>query len=359
MGRPADDRSRRREAAWRAGAAERGSICCFRRRVPVAVRRSMTSGMDDRSVSSASVGSNCSAARRACGVARRCRERSPRQDCYRCRGTKLWFDETVALGEYDGLLRDWLLAMKDGRGESLALALAELIWQRHVGAARGAAARRGRAGADALAAPLGPRHELRRAPGRTACRAARECRWRPICCAARDTRRRNSACRPRSGRRMCASAFAVRAGYHLREARVLVVDDILTTGSTCSAVGADAQEGWGRVRRRRGRRANAAPLAHVHVTPDDSPTRIRLGTRASKLARWQADWVAARLRRARARGRDRRDHDGGRRASSRGRWPTSVRRACSRRRFSGRCSRARSTSRSTVSRTCRPTWSPD
>jgi predicted amidophosphoribosyltransferase len=29
-------------------------------------------------------------------------------------------------------------------------------------------------------------------------------------------------------------AFSVRAGYHLEKARVLVVDDILTTGATCS-----------------------------------------------------------------------------------------------------------------------------
>ena len=29
-------------------------------------------------------------------------------------------------------------------------------------------------------------------------------------------------------------AFAVRAGYHLRDAHVLLVDDILTTGATCS-----------------------------------------------------------------------------------------------------------------------------
>jgi predicted amidophosphoribosyltransferase len=29
-------------------------------------------------------------------------------------------------------------------------------------------------------------------------------------------------------------AFTVRAGYHLRDAHVLLVDDILTTGATCS-----------------------------------------------------------------------------------------------------------------------------
>jgi predicted amidophosphoribosyltransferase len=29
-------------------------------------------------------------------------------------------------------------------------------------------------------------------------------------------------------------AFSVRGGYHLKEAHVLLVDDILTTGATCS-----------------------------------------------------------------------------------------------------------------------------
>lgn len=50
-----------------------------------------------------------------------------RAPCYRCQETKLWFDATIALGEYEGRLRDWLLAMKDRRSESLALAVGELL----------------------------------------------------------------------------------------------------------------------------------------------------------------------------------------------------------------------------------------
>ena len=47
-----------------------------------------------------------------------------RKDCYRCRGHKLWFEETIAAGLYSGRLRDLLLAMKRAEGDPLSLAKA-------------------------------------------------------------------------------------------------------------------------------------------------------------------------------------------------------------------------------------------
>src|SRR5689334_4065385 len=41
--------------------------------------------------------------------------------CYRCTGRKYWFDQTIALGGYDGTLRDLVLRMKRVEGDSLSL----------------------------------------------------------------------------------------------------------------------------------------------------------------------------------------------------------------------------------------------
>ena len=49
--------------------------------------------------------------------------------CYRCRGRKMWFDATIALGLYDGRLREMLLRMKTPKGDALSLAMGRLIWQ--------------------------------------------------------------------------------------------------------------------------------------------------------------------------------------------------------------------------------------
>src|SRR6476659_1702742 len=46
--------------------------------------------------------------------------------CYRCSGRKLWFDETIALGTYDGALRNIVLRMKNAEGDSLSLTMSRL-----------------------------------------------------------------------------------------------------------------------------------------------------------------------------------------------------------------------------------------
>src|SRR5687767_1275549 len=49
--------------------------------------------------------------------------------CARCRGRKLWFDETIAAGVYSGRLRELLLQMKRVEGDGLSLAIGQLVWQ--------------------------------------------------------------------------------------------------------------------------------------------------------------------------------------------------------------------------------------
>lgn len=165
-----------------------------------------------------------------------------RQRCYLCRGTKIWFDEAVALGEYDGLLRDWLLAMKDGRGELLALALAEMIWQQ--------CRARLEAVLPDVVVPV-PMHWRRRWVRGTnsAVLLAERLAQRLRAPLATDLLRRTRhtppqfSLPPSERPANVRGAFAVRPGYHLREARVLVVDDILTTCSTCSAVARTLKQG--------------------------------------------------------------------------------------------------------------------
>jgi ComF family protein len=159
---------------------------------------------------------------------------SPRPFCPRCAGVKLWFDETIALGEYDGLLRDWLLRMKDASGESLALGVAELIWTEH-------AERLTNSDFDVVVpVPMHWRRRLERSANAAAILAERlaDHLHAPL---AAELLRRTRHTRPQfsvppSQRRAnVRNAFAVRSGYHLNGAHVLLVDDILTTGSTASA----------------------------------------------------------------------------------------------------------------------------
>lgn len=158
----------------------------------------------------------------------------PRERCHVCRGTRLWFDETVALGRYDGLMRDWLLRMKRTNGDALALAVGELVW-RHRGE-RLAALR------PDVVVPV-PMHWRRRlvrganSPVIVAERLAGRLKLPLAAALLRRTRHTPPqfslppSARPANVR----DAFAVEAGYHLQQAHVLLVDDILTTGSTCSA----------------------------------------------------------------------------------------------------------------------------
>ncbi|HEY3393955.1 MAG TPA: ComF family protein, partial [Lacipirellulaceae bacterium] len=153
--------------------------------------------------------------------------------CARCRGRKLWFDETIAAGLYSGRLRELLLRMKRFEGDGLSLAVGQLVWQQ-------CSERLGTAKADVVV-PI-PLHWRRRLAHRTNSAAilgevlAGQLQA-PL--AERLLRRQRhtkpqASVTPTQRWENVRRAFSIRGGYHLKNAHVLLVDDILTTGATCS-----------------------------------------------------------------------------------------------------------------------------
>ncbi len=170
---------------------------------------------------------------------RRCGVRLPEDcampgDCPSCRRYRLQFDAVVPLGIYDGELRRVVLKMKRATGEALAMNMGRLL---------------GRCRAEDLAAlqadclvpiPMFWTRKLQHginSPELLAEFLARDLR---LPCHKRALSRKRNTVRqmelPPSKRfRNLRDAFRLRAGYDLRGARVLLVDDVLTTGATCSA----------------------------------------------------------------------------------------------------------------------------
>jgi predicted amidophosphoribosyltransferase len=153
--------------------------------------------------------------------------------CYRCRGRKIWFDETITAGLYEGLLRRLTLTMKTHAGDAVSLAMGQLLW--HL--------RRERLESRKVdvVAPI-PLHWRRRLVHRTNSAAvlAEVLAARlgvPLADGLLRRRRHTppqSELTPPQRWENVRQAFSMASSYHLRNAHVLVVDDILTTGATCS-----------------------------------------------------------------------------------------------------------------------------
>jgi ComF family protein len=160
-------------------------------------------------------------------------KRTKELGCYRCRGRKMWFDNTIALGHYGGHLRELVLRMKEAAGDAVSLAMGRLMMDR-------SGERLAACHVDVVA-PI-PLHWRRRIAHRTnsaAVLAEVLSAKLGVPRADRLLRRTRSTLRqfdlnPPKRWENVRRAFAVRAGYHLRDAHVLLVDDILTTGATCS-----------------------------------------------------------------------------------------------------------------------------
>lgn len=153
--------------------------------------------------------------------------------CNWCREWRPKFARAFAAGPYEGLLRQMLLRNKADATGVMARTLVDLTWQRCGDAIA-------QLGVDVVAAP--PMHWRRRwrrgvnAQGELAAAVAARLRV-PAAVSMLRLRRevtpQHGLSRP--GRlRNIRGEMALRRGHLLNDAHVLVVDDILTSGATCS-----------------------------------------------------------------------------------------------------------------------------
>lgn len=154
-------------------------------------------------------------------------------DCSHCRGEKFAFARVVALGVYQGPLQAAVLQLKQPTGESLALEMARRLAERVAAQI---------SPLPEVAAPV-PRHWMRRLARGANCAelladaAARELQLPclPDLLKARRWRPQQHLLLPAQRRANMRGAFQVRPGYDMTGARVLLVDDALTTGATAHA----------------------------------------------------------------------------------------------------------------------------
>jgi ComF family protein len=156
-----------------------------------------------------------------------------RLECNHCRGDKLRFERAIALGSYEGLLRQLVMRMKTDRNELIAQTLTELAWHK-LGTELAAL------GVDVVTAvPMHPWRRWQRGTNPPRAIAERLAEKLRVPAAGGMLRlRRNVPAQVGLSRparfRNVAGEMAVRTTYHLASAHVLLVDDILTTGATCS-----------------------------------------------------------------------------------------------------------------------------
>ncbi|MDY0168257.1 MAG: phosphoribosyltransferase family protein [Thermoguttaceae bacterium] len=171
---------------------------------------------------------------------RRCGGEVPEYDsqpeqCSWCRNSNLQFDSVVALGNYHGPLQAVVTAMKRPSAGLLPEAMARLLFER-----REAELRQLRPDV-VTAVPLHWGRRISRGVNSPEIMAGVLSRRLGVPLSQRIvTRWRNTPPQkelpPQSRFRNVRDAFAVRAKYDLQDARVLVVDDTLTTGATCSEI---------------------------------------------------------------------------------------------------------------------------
>lgn len=161
-------------------------------------------------------------------------ERQARAHCAACQRSKLHFDRVVPLGAYRSALRGLILRMKSPRHDALSLSVGRLLAERR------------QAELEEIAAdfilPI-PMHWWRRwTRGKNNAGVLADCLGASLGTQVEQrilSRRRNTPPQARlaPARRFdnVRGAFAIgRSASRIRDAKILLVDDVLTTGATCS-----------------------------------------------------------------------------------------------------------------------------
>jgi ComF family protein len=152
--------------------------------------------------------------------------------CTHCRDAGFAFDRALRLGPYEGVLRDAILRLKHHTGEGLAEALGEL-W-----ADCSADALRALAVEVVIPIPLHWFHRVRRGYNQSeslarALAAVLHVPCRPGWLRRVRATRKQHHCRSRDERREnLRGAFQTRHAESVRGKRILLVDDVMTTGTT-------------------------------------------------------------------------------------------------------------------------------
>jgi len=153
--------------------------------------------------------------------------------CRRCQQRTFAFDGALALGPYEGRLRDAILRMKRPHEAPLSRVVGELLWECRAEAIRSFRAEL------VVPVPMYWRRRLRR--GVNSPPILGRCLARSLGIPLRTgclVRRRNTLPQadlsPMQRLRNVRGAFVAGRGKHVAEKRILLVDDILTTGATCS-----------------------------------------------------------------------------------------------------------------------------
>ncbi len=153
--------------------------------------------------------------------------------CSMCKTPPLLFDTVVTIGGYHGALHDVIFRMKQPQHENLTLGMGRLLGQKRFSELAGLGAemivpvpmywmrrlRRGTNSAELLARCLGRKLDL---PVR-----------RRLLVRCKNTTPQ-SELSPKKRFSNMRGAFRVRMPHRLKGSRVLLVDDVLTTGATCS-----------------------------------------------------------------------------------------------------------------------------